>query len=76
MYIHVNLHETLYMNLSAHTSEFINPRRACARVTVLGLCVCLCVCVSVCPAPRVLPLRATERPTEGTYGLGASWKTF
>ena len=51
----------------------VNPRRACARVTVLGLCVCLCV--SVCPAPRVLPLRATERPTEGTYGLGASWKT-
>ena len=23
--------------------------------------VCVCVCVSVCPAPRVLPLRATER---------------
>ena len=23
-----------------------------------------CVYVSVCPAPRVLPLRATERPTE------------
>ena len=23
----------------------INPRRACARVTVLVLCVCLCVCV-------------------------------
>ena len=29
------------------------------------------VCVSVCPAPRVLPLRATERPIEGTYGFGA-----
>ena len=26
----------------------INPRRACARVTVLVLSVCLCVCVSVC----------------------------
>ena len=25
------------------------------------------MCVSVCPAPRVLPLRATERPTEGIY---------
>ena len=36
----------------------------------------VCVWVSVCPAPRVLPLRATERPTEGTYGLGASWKTL
>ena len=22
----------------------------------------------VCPAPRVLPLHAMERPTEGTYG--------
>ena len=27
---------------------FINPRRACARVTVLVLSVCLSVCVSVC----------------------------
>ena len=26
----------------------INPRRACARVTVLVLSVCLCVCLSVC----------------------------
>ena len=26
----------------------VNPRRACARVTVLGLCVCVCVCVYVC----------------------------
>ena len=26
----------------------INPRRACARVTVLVLSVCLCVCVCVC----------------------------
>ena len=28
-------------------SPVINPRRACARVTVVG-CVCLCVVVSVC----------------------------
>ena len=35
----------------------INPRRACARVTVLGLCVC--VCVSVCPACTTSP--ATTR---------------
>ena len=27
--------------------HFINPWRACARVTVLVLCVCLFVCVSV-----------------------------
>ena len=25
--------------------NIINPRRACATVTVLGLCVCLCVCL-------------------------------
>ena len=25
----------------------VNPRRACARVTVVVLCVCVCVCVSV-----------------------------
>ena len=32
------------------------------------------MCLSVCPAPRVLPLRAMERPTEGTYGFGAICK--
>ena len=26
----------------------VNPRRACARVTVLVLSVCVCVCVCVC----------------------------
>ena len=26
----------------------INPRRSCARVTVVVLCVCVCVCVCVC----------------------------
>ena len=51
-----------------YTGVFINPRRACTRVMVLGLC--------VCPAPRVLPLRATEHPTEGTYGFGTIWETF
>ena len=29
-------------------SAFINPRRACARVTVLVLSVCLSVCLCVC----------------------------
>ena len=27
-------------------ADLINPRRACARVTVVVLCVCVCVCVS------------------------------
>ena len=30
----------------------------------------------MCPAPRVLPLRATEHPTEGTYSFGAIWKIW
>ena len=34
--------------LGTGISVLINPRRACARVTVLVLSVCLCVCVSVC----------------------------
>ena len=38
-----------------------------------GLQYLVCVCACVSPAPRVLPLRATERPTEGTYGFGAIW---
>ena len=29
-------------------SALVNPRRACARVTVVVLCVCVSVCVSVC----------------------------
>ena len=28
---------------------FWNPRRACARVTVLALCVCVCVSVHLLP---------------------------
>ena len=31
-----------------HNSKYCNPRRACARVTVLVLSVCLSVCVCVC----------------------------
>ena len=40
----------------------------------LGLCLGLCTRVSLCP--RVLPLRATERPTEGTYGFSAIWVQY
>ena len=39
----------------------INPRRACARVTVLVLSVCLCVCVFPILAPRAIrPVSATS----------------
>ena len=30
--------------LERKPSNFINPRRACVRVTVVVLCVCVCVC--------------------------------
>ena len=36
----------------------INPRRACARVTVVVLCVCVCVCVCVCPSVTALAASA------------------
>ena len=34
----------------ARVTVLVNPRRACAaRVTVVVLCVCMCVCMCVCP---------------------------
>ena len=48
----------------------INPRRACAGVTVVVLCVCLsvCVCVCVCVSVRNLNLGtgASRGLNEGT----------
>ena len=44
----------------------INPRRACARVTVLGLSVCVSVCLSVCLSTLTLDLQATRRFTSST----------
>ena len=41
--------------------SFINPRRACARVTVLGLCVCLSVCVSGTTSPVTTRNGASNR---------------
>ena len=37
-----NIKENIHMRVGV-----VNPRRACARVTVVVVCVCLCVCVSV-----------------------------
>ena len=47
-----------YCNPPAHARRglIINPRRACARVTVLVLSVCLCVCVYVCVCVCVFSL--------------------
>ena len=38
----------------AEVCTIINPRRACARVTVLVLSVCVCVCVFPILAPRAI----------------------
>ena len=48
---HANIHTVVYLVVTV-----INPRRACARVTVLVLSVCLSVCLCVFPilAPRAI----------------------
>ena len=45
--------------------EVVNPRRACARVTVLVLCVCVCVYMRRRPAGRV-DRAATTSASVGT----------
>ena len=51
---------------------FINPRRACARVTVLVLsvCLCVCVCVCVCVFPILAP-RAIRRTNSSISDFSA-----
>ena len=46
----------------------INPRRACARVTVLGLCVCVSVCVST----LISVLQTTKRIVSDTNGFSVT----
>ena len=38
-------------------SRVVNPRRACARVTVVDVCVCVCVSVSVCSRSSCFSVR-------------------
>jgi len=58
----------LYMLISLPFLIFINPRRACAAITVLGLCVCLCVCLS----PLILALQGPSRLISDTNGSSAA----
>ena len=51
VFLVVSVGNTARMCLYLCGSDVINPRRACARVTVVVLCVCLCVCLSVCLFP-------------------------
>ena len=57
--------------------KVINPRRACARVTVLVLCVCVCVCVypSVCLFQVQLLQRTFTPAINDSRGflVGFSW---
>ena len=53
----------------------VNPRRACARVTVVVVCVCVCVCVCVrvracvCVYPSVPALAASASVETSTHGV-------
>ena len=52
--------------LLLHT-HIINPRRACARVTVVDVCVCVCVCVSVCLSVPALAASASVEDSKQRY---------
>ena len=48
-------------------SDIINPRRACARVTVVVLCVCQCVSVSVYLSVPALAASASVEDSKQRY---------
>ena len=45
----------------------MNPRRACARVTVVVLCVCVCVCVCVYLSVPTLAASASVETSKRRY---------
>ena len=47
--------------------SIINPRRACARVTVGVVCVCLSVCLSVYPSVPALAASASIETSKQRY---------
>ena len=59
----------LGLKANVRANVFFNPRHACARVTVLVLCVSLCVYPSV---PTQRPLKPANNDTHG-FLLGFSW---
>ena len=50
-----------------NTLAIINPRRACARVTVVDVCVCVCVCVSVYLSVPALAASASVEDSKQRY---------
>ena len=63
------LGESLYMCHLFCATVVINPRRACARVTVVILCVCLFVCLSVCLSVPALAASASVETSNQRYPL-------
>ena len=55
-----------FSSLSVHL-VLINPRRACARVTVVDVCVCVCVCVSVYLSVPALAASASVEDSKQRY---------
>ena len=53
----------------------INPRRACARVTVVVLSVCVCICPSVCLSVPALAASASVGTSKQRY-LRVSLRLF
>ena len=63
--------------------NIINPRRACARVTVLGLCVCVCVsvCLSGTTSPQLsvqlkVPTASAQAGKHFKYGVFSVMASF
>ena len=48
-------------------STVVNPRRACARVTVVDVCVCVSVCVSVYLSVPALAASASVEDSKQRY---------
>ena len=48
-------------------ASLINPRRACARVTVVDVCVCVSVCVSVYLSVPALAASASVEDSKQRY---------
>ena len=58
-----NIHVMEEKSMHRRVPFFINPRRACARVTVVVQCVCVCVCVSVCSYSSCFSVRWNQQTT-------------
>ena len=65
------MHRSAHTLCSNKTMIIINPRRACARVTVVVLSVCLSVCLSVYPSVPALAASASFETSKQRYSRGS-----